>query len=88
MNKRSPAVVTGGVLYVLMGLILFLLTLNVFTVRWDLAGPLLVMGAGVMVLAGGVVRLRQGRRAHPARSGGTRVVRPWPRRGGVAKLDR
>jgi hypothetical protein len=62
MNDRSPAVVTIGVLYVLMGLILFLMTLDLFTVRWDLAGPLLVMGAGAVVLVGGVVRLRHGSR--------------------------
>jgi hypothetical protein len=51
-----------GVLYVLMGLSLLLLTLEVFIVPWEVVGPLLVMGAGVAVLAGGAARLRHGRR--------------------------
>jgi len=63
MNDRSPAVTAVGVLYVLIGLSLLLLTLDLFTVPWEVVGPLLVMGAGVAVLAGGAARLRHGRRA-------------------------
>ena len=62
MNDRSPAVTAVGVLYVLSGLSLLLLTLGLFTVRWEIAGPLLVMGAGVVILAGGIVRLRHSQR--------------------------
>ena len=62
MNDRSLAATAVGVLYVLIGLSLLLLTLDLFTVRWDVAGPLLMMGAGAVVLADGAVRLRHGRR--------------------------
>jgi hypothetical protein len=57
MSSHLPLTRTLGVLYVVMGTILMLVTLGVLSLNWEVLGPFLVMGAGAAVLLGGAVRL-------------------------------